>query len=287
VSADVSSTQTLPHAQEAFSLAYHLLGILEEAQDAVQDITEKWLQLDQTALQNPKAYVLRMATNRCLNRLQTLKTQRESYIGPWLPEPYQPDSGQLAVDREYSIGLAIQVLLEKLNPYERAVVLLAEVFDFHHREIAEIIQKTEANTRQIYRRAKNKLQNRSLIAKAPAAQQEALVQAFLSAAREGDLEALIQLFRADIKVYSDSGGKVSMARNVLEGPDAAAKLLAGIFRKRSDGLTVALEYLNGGQIGLIGRRPNGIFGVMQFEVQDGQISQVFITGNPDKLAFIG
>ncbi|MGV3540680.1 MAG: sigma-70 family RNA polymerase sigma factor [Rufibacter sp.] len=280
------SSAVFPCTQEAFSLAYHLLGEIEEAQDIVQDATQKWLQLDTTQVQNPKAYALRMVTNLCLNRLPALQTQRRSYEGPWLPEPYLPDSGHVAFEREHSIGLALHLLLDKLNPYERTVLLLADIFEYSHREIAQIIEKSEANTRQIFKRAKEKVQNRTLTAKTPPSQQEALVQAFLSAARQGDLEQLIQLFQAEIKVYSDSGGKVSMARNVLVGADAAAKLLAGIFRKKGDGLEVELAPLNAGEIGLIGRRPDSIFGTMQFEVQDGKISQVFITGNPEKLTFI-
>ncbi len=203
-----------------FALAYQMLGTVSEAEDMVQETFLKWQQVTEE-VSKPKSYLGTIITRLCLDRWRSLKRQREKYTGVWLPEPlvdnYVNDPAYL-VELADSLSLAFLVLLEDLTPTERAVFLLKEVFDYKYAEISQIVAKKESNCRQIAKRARQSLQTRHPAQVNISGQErELLVEKFLTAWNDRDLEALLSLLQEDVIHYSDGGGKVTAALNPIQG----------------------------------------------------------------------
>ena len=209
------------HRSKLFGLAYRMLGSAEEAEDVVQDAFLRWHQA--SAVESPWAWLAKVATNLCVNRLTSARARRESYVGSWLPEPVLTAGGALgpldsAEQREF-VSLAFLVLLERLNPVERAVFVLREAFDYSHREVAEVIDSSEANSRQLYTRARRRLteaRGRS-DRRLDQAHRRDLVESFLAAAQQGDLPGLEKVLAEDVTVWVDGGGRVGAARRPISG----------------------------------------------------------------------
>src|SRR6185312_9077389 len=182
----------------------------------------------------PKAYVTSIATRLAIDHLRSARVRRETYVGPWLPEPLVVDeSADVARAAEVadSLSMAFLVLLERLAPVERAVFLLREVFDYDFAEIADVVGKSEDNTRQILVRARRRVDAERPRFEASRAERDALAERFFAAAREGDLDGLVEMLAADATFTGDGGGKATAFPRPIDGRDRVAKLVAGIFRK--------------------------------------------------------
>ncbi|MEW1564029.1 RNA polymerase sigma factor SigJ [Streptomyces sp. NPDC093509] len=292
------------HRPRLFGLAYRLLGSAADAEDAVQDAYLRFSEADRPGIARPGAWLAKVVTNLCLNRLTSARARRERYPGSWLPEPVVTADGTLgpleSAEQRDAVSLALLLLLERLTPTERAVYVLREAFAYGHREIAGVLELSETNCRQLYRRAVQQIAAPEARFQPPPDQQAKLVASFLTAAREGDLAGLERLFAAEVVWWSDGGGKVSAARRPVEGRDKVLRLLAGLLgRSAADGVRLSVVEVNGGA-GLVARGPGGadegspagsaagpLIGVVAFEVRDGVFTGVRAVLNPDKLEFVG
>ncbi len=265
-----------------FSIAYRMLGSVMEAEDMVQETYLRYLNTT-TPIESPKAFLSAITTRLCLDQLKSAKTRREEYIGPWLPEPLRTDAAAATpLDKYEMISMAALVLLENLSPLERAVFLLREVFDFNYAEISGMVEKSEANCRQVYHRARRYLQQqRRRFTPAPATQQK-LVASFLQAIQTGDVEALTALLARDVILWSDGGGKAAAARQPVIGREPIARLLLGAYRKRPDKSDIEPAEVNGVP-SLLFRVANQVIGVMSFDSNETGITDIWTVWNPDKL----
>ena len=272
--------QKLPYQDLLYSIAYNFLGSVSEAEDMVQDVWLVWLEKGGNSIKNPRAYLCKTMTNKCIDRLKVLDKERSNYKGIWLPEPFVHHYRE-ALDFE-PLSQSLMLLLEKLNPLERAVYLLREVFDFSFEDIRSIIDKTEDNCRQILRRARTKIQGRKRY-KASSEQIEEITQRFSQAAEKGSFQPLIEMLQKDAILYSDGGGKVAAALNPLKGANIIGQFLYGISRFTPENLTTKTCMVNGNP-GIIGFSDNLPFTTFSIEMDEsGQIVKVFITRNPDKM----
>ena len=210
-----------------FGIAYRVLGSAAEAEDIVQDVWLRWQATDRSVVENPPAFLATTTTRMCINFAQSAQSRRETYIGPWLPEPVDTRGDpSLGAERGEALKLAVLLLLEKLPPTERAAYVLREAFDYSYRQIAEILQIEEANARQLATRARKHVtdERRTTVS---ADDQRRLLEAFINAAQKGDLTALEGLFAKDVVSYSDGGGIVRTAARVpITGRERVAKFIA-------------------------------------------------------------
>ncbi|MFF4508573.1 RNA polymerase sigma-70 factor [Streptomyces sp. NPDC001401] len=277
------------HRPRLFGLAYRMLGSADEAEDAVQDAYLRFSGADRADIEYPAAWLAKVVTNLCLTRLTSARARREHYVGTWLPEPVVTSDGTLgpleSAEQRDAVSMAMLVLLERLSPTERAVYVLREAFGYGHREIAAVLDLSEANCRQLYRRAVQRVgEDRSRFEPAPERQEE-LVASFLMAARDGDLAGLEKLLTADVVWSSDGGGQVSAARRPVEGLDKVARLAVGGAERFAAGLHFTTAEVNG-ETGLAAWAGDALVGMVAFEVRDGLISHVRVVVNPDKLGFV-
>jgi RNA polymerase sigma-70 factor (ECF subfamily) len=277
------------HRPRLFGLAYRMLGSAHEAEDTVQDAYLRFSAADGADIRYPAAWLAKTVTNLCLNRLTSARARRESYVGPWLPEPVVTSDGALgpleSAEQREAVSLAMLVLLERLTPTERAVYVLREAFAYGYREIAEVLDLGEANCRQLYRRAEQRLTAAERRFEAAPARQEELVASFVTAARDGDLATLEQLLAADVTWWSDGGGRVTAARRPIEGREKVLRFLAGAFRSFAVGLTFTVSELNGAP-GLLVRDGDELMATLGFAYLDGEVTGVRAMLNPDKLDFV-
>ncbi|MEU5534856.1 RNA polymerase sigma-70 factor [Streptomyces sp. NPDC020362] len=277
------------HRPRLFGLAYRLLGSAQEAEDAVQDAYLRFSGADRTAIEHPAAWLAKVVTNLCLNRLTSARARREQYVGTWLPEPVVTSDGALgpleSAQQREQVSLAMLVLLERLTPTERAVYVLREAFGYGHREIAGLLDLGEANCRQLYRRAAQRVTVPESRFEAAPERQEELVTSFITAAREGDLAGLEKLLTDDVVWWSDGGGKVSAARRPVEGRDKVMRFLVGGAQRFAADLEFTVVEINGTR-GLAAWLGSTLTGVVEFELSDGRIAQARAVVNPDKLDYV-
>jgi len=277
------------HRGLLFGVAYRMLANIGEAEDAVQEAYLRYRAAESIA--NPRAFLVTVVTRLCLDVLKSARAQRETYIGPWLPEPLisragAPPAPEDVVAEEDSVSLAFLVMLEELGPVERAVFLLREVFDYDYADIAQTVGKSEANCRQVFRRARERIAGRQHRFTASYAQRQALTVRFLQAANEGDMAGLMELLSADVIAYSDGGGRAPAATRPVLGADRVARFIAGIRKKEPVG-SVELVDVNGWP-GVILRTPKGHPGtVIVLDVEDGRVTTLYSIRNPDKLRRAG
>ncbi|NRR24269.1 RNA polymerase sigma-70 factor [Brevibacillus sp. MS2.2] len=274
-----------------FRLAYQMLGSATDAEDIVQDVFVKAYDVSLEQMTEPKAYLCKMTTNRCLDLLKSARKKRERYTGPWLPEPIStPDADSYdSVITKDLLSYAMLVLLERLSPPERAVFVLREAFDFQYDEIAELVGKTEANCRKIVSRAKKKM---GIDPEEPNFNQEKelgeeWIGRFLSALEHGNVETLLTLLATDAVMLSDGGGKVTAALHPILSSERVASFLLGLMRsfsKRSD-FSVELAPLNN-QTGFVIRLDGRIDTVVFLHIEQGVIRNLYFVRNPDKLRFV-
>jgi RNA polymerase sigma-70 factor (TIGR02957 family) len=269
-----------------FGIAYRMLGSAAEAEDIVQDVWLRWQATDRSVVENPSAFLATTTTRLCINFAQSAQSRRESYVGPWLPEPVDTSSDPaLGAERGEALGLAILLLLEKLSPTERAAYVLREAFDYSYRQIADTLQMEEANTRQLVSRARKHVAD-GRRTPASSEEQQRLLEAFIGAAQKGDLSALEGLFAEDVVSYSDGGGVVrTAARAPVSGRERVAKFVAAFASHFWIGITLRWIETNGQGSVLLSR--DGIpVALATIDASAQGIDQVMWILRPSKLAAI-
>ena len=218
-----------------FGLAYRLLGSASEAEDAVQDTYLRLHAADRATIAYLPAWLTKVVTNLCLNRLTSARARREIYVGPWLPEPVITSDGTLGpletAELRDSVSIALLTLMERLGPAERAVFVLREAFGYSHSDIAEILDISEANARQLHHRARQRLGDAAPRFRPDPSRWHDLVNRFLTASRNGDVAGLVPMLTADVTSTADGGGKVGAARRPVAGRDRVSRYLAGAFSR--------------------------------------------------------
>lgn len=263
-----------------FTLAYRMLGSVTEAEDIMQEAWIRW-QATSTIVQSPKAYLYSLITRLSIDRWRYLRRERERYIGLWLPEPWI--NQQDTLETSESLSYAFLILLECLSPTQRAVFILREVFDYEYAQIAPIVDKSIPNCRQIFHRARQSiLVNQSKFNLSPQ-QENLLVEQFIIAWNQGDLNRLLDLMTEDATFYADGGGKVTAAVKPLHGHIKIARFLLAIKRSRlipNFASEVVLVNNKAGIMNTIHRQPQSIF---SFHFTKYKIGTIFAVVNPDKL----
>lgn len=267
-----------------FSVAYNILGEIQEAEDLVQDAFEAVLSGDSSSVKNIKPYLTRIVANKAIDRLHALKKQREHYPGTWLPEPLIAAADAPA--QEGVLQYEVLHALQQLNPTERAAFVLRTAFDYPYRELSLICNTSEANCRQLLRRARQKVSEQVKTSRQQTAEPKPLLQmidAFLQACQQENPDQLAQFLKNDIALYSDGGGKAVAALNVLYGPEVVGKFLIGISRKKlQQQLSLRLVQVNGlpAVLFLVDEVPDS---VLYLHSEGSLLSQIFIMRNPDKI----
>jgi RNA polymerase sigma-70 factor (TIGR02957 family) len=269
------------HRSLLFTVAYEMLGSAVDAEDVVQETWLRWSNVDRAEVRDPRAYMVRIVTRQALNRLRTKARRREEYVGEWLPEPLMT-SPDVAADVELaeSVSIAMLTVLETLNPAERAVFVLREVFEMSYDEVAEAVGKTPAAVRQIAHRARDHVAARRPRMAVSTTEQQRAVDRFLAAVQSGDLQGLLDVLAPDVVIVADGGGLVAAARHPIEGADRVAALL--IKGLRSVDVEASVVWLNGspgGRIDIGGELNTAV----SLTVEDGRITRIFAMRNPHKL----
>jgi RNA polymerase sigma-70 factor (ECF subfamily) len=270
------------------ALAYRLLGSWSDAEDTVQDAYVRWEQARAagTEILDDAPWLTRVVVNLCLDARKS-RARRETYVGPWLPEPVSTQDGALGglrVDPD-EVSLAFLALLERLSALERAAYVLSVAFEYDTTEIAAVLDRSEAAVRQLVHRAREHVEAGRPRFRASAGDHQRMLGAFLGACASGDLESLKRMLADDAVVVSDGGGKQRAARRPVVGADRAARLLIGILRKAPEGLVTTLGEING-RPSLVIFRGGAPFGVVQIETDGERIGAVSVVVNPDKLAHV-
>ena len=279
------------HRPVLMGVAYRMLGRVADAEDVVQESWLRWSAADHAQVRQPRAYLVRVTTRLAIDRLRHVQSRRESYVGPWLPEPLVthygpavPDTAEQAVLAD-SVSIAVLVVLESLSPLERAVFVLREAFGFPFSEIALTLDRGEPAVRQLAARARKHVdEGRPRYAVDPGERRD-LTERFLAAATSGDLEGLMSLLAPDVRLVGDSGGKAKAPLRVIEAADKVGRFLIGAARGGVPGgaeLGVRFLETNGADsvLVLVDGKPDSLF---QLDVADGRIADVYIIRNPDKL----
>ncbi|MFJ7041933.1 RNA polymerase subunit sigma-70 [Streptomyces sp. JV178] len=275
------------------AIAYRLLGSASEAEDAVQETFLRWQGTDAERIEVPEAWLTKVLTNLCLNQLTSARARRETYVGQWLPEPLLSGDPMLGpadtAEQRESVSYAVLTLLERLTPNERAVYVLKEAFDYPHREIAEILDLSEAASQQIFHRAKKHVAAGKARTEIDEAAARRIVEEFLAAATSGKTEPLVKLLTADAIAVGDGGGKVPARARAFEGALAVAKFMRGLFKP-----TPAKRAIVGGSAAIHVAMANGgpailavvdgrVVGITCLEIDPEGIVAFRSQVNPDKL----
>jgi RNA polymerase sigma-70 factor, ECF subfamily len=275
------------HRPQLFGIAYRMLGTVMDAEDVMQDAWVRYQALE-TPPENPPAYLRKIVTNLSLDRLKSARAQREQYIGEWLPEPVltSDDSPIDSVQRAESISMALLVVLESLSPLERAVFILRDVFDYEYAEIALTLERSESACRKLLSRAREHIQKSRPRFDVPQEVHDRLVNQFIKAAQQGNMQGVVSLLADDAVLYSDGGGVVSAATRPLHGRDTILVFLSGLYAKmRRDGNNFTFEPMQlNGQMGLLIRDTAGqITMAVTFEADSTSITAIRLVLNPVKL----
>jgi RNA polymerase sigma-70 factor (ECF subfamily) len=284
------------HRRLLFAVAYRILGTAADAEDAVQDSWLKWSSMppsERALVADPKAYLVRIVTNVATDRLRAAARRRESYVGPWLPEPILTTGGDVAdtVATGDSVSMALLVVLESLTPLERAVFVLKEAFGFGYGEIAEAVERSEATVRQAAHRAREHVQARRPRFRSDPQRQRSVTERFVAAATGGDINSLMDMLAPDVTLWTDGGGKVRQAMRPITGASRVATWFAGIAQRPYQGvvpadMAVELVELNGAA-GVVFRGAGRVIATLSLELDEqGRIVALRNVANPDKLAAV-
>lgn len=276
------------HRPVLLGVAYRMLGRVADAEDVVQEAWLRWSGAPLEDVREPRGYLVRITTRLAIDRLRQIKARGETYVGPWLPEPYVTDFGDTVPDTAEravladSVSVAVLVVLESLSPLERAVFVLREAFAFPYADIAAMLDRGEPAVRQLAGRARKHVEERRPRYEVDPAQRRDFTERFLAAAADGDLDGLLALLAPEVRLVGDSGGKSQAPLRVLRSADKVGRFLVGVAQKSLPGVSVRFLELNGGPAALIlsGDKPDSVF---QLDVADGRVQAVYIVRNPDKL----
>ena len=267
-----------------FALAYRMLGSRADAEDVVQEAWLRWQAAKEDEIRAPKSYLTTVVAHLALDSLKAAYRKRETYTGPWLPEPLVEPAGTATVEMAESLSVAFLHLLETLAPAERVAFLLREVFDADYAEVAAALETSEANCRQLVTRARKRLEERRPRFRVDRETHRQVLTQFLESCASGDPARLAAMLSEDVTVYSDGGGKVPSARQPVSGADRAARLLTGLAKKGAAGGRVEFAEING-EPGVVLLAGAAWVSVVTIEIDGtGKIRGVFLVNNPEKLA---
>ena len=279
-----------------FSIAYNMLGNIDQAEDMVQDTYLKWMEIQADTVKYTKAFLVKVITNQCINYLNSAKVQREKYVGIWLPEPlqdYSRDRAHNKIETYHALSIGMLVLMERLTAQERAIFLLKEIFSYDYYELAEIFDKTPDNCRQILKRAKDNLGKDTRRFEVDMKVHEKILKNFVAAISEGSMEELIQLLKEDIHLFADGGGRsfqvqgqrLTAFAKPIQGRENIGRLLLSIvpkFRQSVPDFSQEFIFTNGmpSIISYSGDAPQSL---VSLEIDDQSIRNIYVQTNPDKL----
>ncbi|MBW1603822.1 RNA polymerase sigma factor SigJ [Streptomyces sp. JJ66] len=274
--------------ERLWGVAYRITGSVADADDAVQEAWLRWQAVPEGTAREPRAYLTTVVSRICYDQLGSAYARREQYVGPWLPEPVVTEAGpDERVTLDESVGMALLTVLERLTPAERTAFVLHDVFSVPFPEIAEVVGRTPDAVRQLASRARKRVQAEAPRRSVDRGEHRRAVDAFLAAAAEGDLDALMSVLDPDVVLTSDGGGKVTAARKLLVGRDRAAQFLQGV-SKRFDWsrVTIAVREVNGAPGVVFADPDSGWSAVYAFTVRDGKIVGIDGVLNPEKLGHV-
>jgi RNA polymerase sigma-70 factor (ECF subfamily) len=265
-------------------VAYRMLGSVADAEDAVQEAFLRWLGADRAAVREPEAFLRRVVTRLCLDHLKSARRGRETYIGPWLPDPVV-DSEEEELD---DITLPLMMALERLSPLERAAFLLHDVFGVGFDEIAETIGREPATCRQLASRARSHVRATRPRFHMPKERGLEIAAAFFEASRGGDMDRLRSLLAADVSVYADGGGKISAATHPIIGIDRVVQLHASLARLFAEKMSRIVRYgVISGLPGFVTIEQDDTLQTTALQIEDDKIVAIYVVRNPDKLRHLG
>jgi len=272
------------HRRHLFGVAYRMLGSVAEAEDVVQDTWLRWEAAADDDVRSPRSYLTTVATRLAIDRLRSAQRRREEYVGPWLPEPLVTDDDPASTaELADSLSVAFLLVLERLNPVERAVLLLHDVFGYGYDEVASIVERTPANCRQIASRARAHLTGARPVRPRPTQEEEQrLAFAFSAAATSGDLAALEGMLAEDAVLWSDGGAARRAARRPVRGRDRVARFIVNVAQRMPVDGSAEFVHLNG-EPAIIVRTPAGPYFTMAVELDGGVVRSVRTVTNPEKL----
>jgi RNA polymerase sigma-70 factor (ECF subfamily) len=276
------------HRDHLMALAYRMTGSVADAEDIVQEAYIRWEAADREAVREPRAFLSKIVTRLCLDTLKSARARRESYVGPWLPEPVL-GQGAMAIDDAtelaQDISMALMMALERLSPLERAAFLLHDVFDSSYAEVAAALGRSEAACRQLISRARDHVQAARPRYVPSMEEHTRLVRAFGAAILTGDIDGLRKVLASDAVLYPDGGGRVLSALRPIHGSDRVARFLFGVLKKFPLGTSArVLEETVNGAPGFYIEEDGHPVQTISFGIRDGRITEVYIVRNPDKLA---
>lgn len=265
-------------------IAYRMLGSVAEAEDVVQDAYLRWHGADRSAVADPRAFLSKTVTRLCLDHLKSARVKRETYIGPWVPEPMIETIEQ---DEADDITLTLMMALERLSPLERAAFLLHDVFGQDFGEVAQAIDRDAAACRQLASRAREHVRAAKPRFPVSPSQGADIAKAFFDASRSGEVAPLQALLAKDVILYSDGGGKRLAALNPIYGDTNVARFVAGVMRKVAPELELSWRYeVVDGLPGVVVIENGEVMQTMAFELDDGRITAIYVVRNPDKLKHV-
>jgi RNA polymerase sigma-70 factor (TIGR02957 family) len=280
---DSATEAFVAHRNLLFTVAYEMLGSAADAEDVLQETWLRWAGVDLDTVQDRRAYLVRITTRQALSRMRTLRRRKESYVGPWLPEPLltAPDVAD-DVELADSVSMAMLLVLETLAPTERAVFVLREVFGLEYDEIAEAVSKNPAAVRQIAHRARARVAARRPRGTVSAAEIRGALEAFQRATETGDLQHLLDILAPDVVLLGDGGGVVGALPSPVVGADRVAALLAAGLGRLAAASLQAVQV--NGYPALILRFDGEIDTVLAVRIDDGLITGLYVVRNPEKLS---
>lgn len=267
-----------------FSLAYRMLGTRADAEDIVQEAWLRWQSAEAQKIRSAKSFLTTIVARLSLDALKAAHRMRETYVGPWLPEPLIDPPGTQAIEMAELLSVAFLHVLGSLSPAERAAFLLREAFDAEYDEIAAVLDTSEANSRQLVTRARKHIETRRPRFPVDRARHQKMLEEFLTACATGDAAELTHLLAEDVVLYADSGGKVPAALNPIYGAEKVGRLLIGLARR--GGADSRIEFVDvNGEPGVVLRERAGTLTIVTIELNvDGRLSRLFFMRNPDKIA---
>lgn len=275
------------HRRELVGAAYRVLGSVSDAEDVVQETWLRWANVDAETVEHPRAYLLQATTRQALNRARHNARLRETYVGPWLPEPLGDvmEGADATVEVAESVSLAMLVVLETLSPIERATFVLHDVFGLPFDEVGAAIDRSPASARQLAHRARQHVQARAPRHPVDRDTHRAVTEQFLQAAVGGSLEDLVGMLAPDVVMYSDGGGLRSAALKPIRTPDKVLRFTLGVLSKLDAPDRYELVSI-GGEAAIVGYRGNTVDAVITLVLDAGDVTEIYIVRNPEKLGWI-
>lgn len=274
-----------PLRPKMIHLAYRMLGSVADAEDVVQDAFLRWLAVDRESVREPEAFLRRIVTRLCLDHLKSARQRRETYVGPWLPEPIVAEADN---DEVEDVTLPLMMALERLTPLERGAFLLHDVFGIGFDEIAETIGREPVACRQLASRARIHVRSARPRFSTPKEHGQEIAAAFFAASRNGDMRQLRSLLAADVTAYSDGGGKRRAATQPIAGLERVLRYQEALARVYAHSMSQLIQYGSiNGLPGFVTAEHDNTVQTTALQIEDGKIVAIYVMRNPDKLRHLG